>query len=351
MITLRNLIVNICAAFIRDKRKRRVFRGKYKAKSINEKFNELYAIVQSVRDLEMERSLTFRVVPLNDSPPSGPASQVFLAIACIAKNEAPYLREWIEYHRIVGVERFYFYDNESDDDTKEVLEPYVKDGIVVYHHLPNHPITGQRQQTEAYEDAIFKYRDRTRWLALIDVDEFIVPVEKDSIPDFLADYEQYPAVVANWVCFDSNGHDRKPTANGGLVTANFTRARKEHNLDTKLTEGDDRHVKSIVNPKQVVKCLTPHHALYYRNYDAVTENFEGTRGDITKRHSIAKIRINHYQTKSREEYANKVSRNHKGSQNVYRFNEDMINFQDATADDLIIQKYIPRLKAVIGITD
>jgi len=28
-----------------------------------------------------------------------------LAIAAIFKDEAPYLKEWIEYHKLVGVER------------------------------------------------------------------------------------------------------------------------------------------------------------------------------------------------------------------------------------------------------
>ena len=37
-----------------------------------------------------------------------------IAIVAIAKNEGPYLREWIEYHRLVGIKRFYLYDNESE---------------------------------------------------------------------------------------------------------------------------------------------------------------------------------------------------------------------------------------------
>ena len=47
--------------------------------------------------------------------------KVFLSVVAIAKNEAPYIKEWIEYHKLVGVERFYFYDNGSTDNTREVL--------------------------------------------------------------------------------------------------------------------------------------------------------------------------------------------------------------------------------------
>ena len=362
-ITVRNLIVSIVAVFIYDKKARHAFRNKYKKKTkfrklrddnirLLQELNSLKAFYNHrIWEWERERSFIFRVAPLDNSPPQGPENTVFLCITCVAKNEGPYLKEWIEYHKIVGVERFYFYDNESDDNTKEILEPYIKDGTVVYHLLPNHPITGLRQQEEAFCDAIFKYRDRVRWMALIDIDEFIVPVEKNTIPELLADYDQYPALAVNWLCFDSNGYEKKPKAHGGMLTANYTRVRKEHNVIKGHNLGDDRMVKSIVNPKLVVNCISPHYCLYYHNYNAATENFERTRGDFSKYHSISKIRINHYISKSREEYLNKINRNHKGSNNFYFFNEEALNFPEETTEDLVIQKYVPQLKQALGIKD
>jgi hypothetical protein len=46
-----------------------------------------------------------------------------IAMVSIAKNEGPYLKEWIEYHKLVGFTKFYFYDNESTDNTREILAP------------------------------------------------------------------------------------------------------------------------------------------------------------------------------------------------------------------------------------
>ena len=300
---------------------------------------------QHLWELERSNCFTFQVTPLDNSPPQGPISEVFLAIACVAKNEGPYLKEWIEYHKLVGVERFYFYDNESDDNTKQILEPYIKDGTVVYHFLPNHPITKQCPQIESYNDAIFKYRNLTKWMAIIDADEFIVPVEKNSIPEFLIEYEQYPAVAINWVCFDSNGHEQRPTANGGLLTANFTRVMKDHN------HGLDRTVKSIVNPKQVTNYISAHFGLYYMNFEGVTENFQRIRGMTTKFHSSNKIRINHYKSKSREEYINRIYKNSSNLTLAYKFNEDRLNFPAETTEDLVIQKYVPKLKQALGIKE
>lgn len=45
-----------------------------------------------------------------------------IAIVAIAKNEGLYLKEWIEYHKLVGVTKIYFYDNESEDNTKKNIK-------------------------------------------------------------------------------------------------------------------------------------------------------------------------------------------------------------------------------------
>ena len=50
----------------------------------------------------------------------------YLSLCAIVKNEAPYLPEWIEFYKLVGVEKFYIYDNDSTDNTKEVLKPYIE---------------------------------------------------------------------------------------------------------------------------------------------------------------------------------------------------------------------------------
>ena len=67
-----------------------------------------------------------------------PESRYGLAVCAIAKNEGPYLVEWIEWHRKMGVEKFYFYDNESTDTTRRILEPYIKEGVVDYVYFPGY---------------------------------------------------------------------------------------------------------------------------------------------------------------------------------------------------------------------
>ena len=62
-------------------------------------------------------------------------AQPYLAACMTYSNHASYMREWIEFHRLVGFERFFLYDNGSTDDHASVLRPYVEEGVVVVHEL------------------------------------------------------------------------------------------------------------------------------------------------------------------------------------------------------------------------
>lgn len=59
-----------------------------------------------------------------------------LVICAIFKNEARYLKEWVEYHRMVGVEHFYLYNNDSTDNYKEELKYYLDNNIVTLTDVP-----------------------------------------------------------------------------------------------------------------------------------------------------------------------------------------------------------------------
>ncbi|SCY84852.1 glycosyltransferase family 92 protein [Flavobacterium anhuiense] len=122
------------------------------------------------------------------------------SICCIFKNEARYFDEWIRYHLVIGVDHFYLYNNNSDDNFLEVLQPYIEKGIVDLIEWPfNH------SQMLAYEDCYKKYKNDTNWLAFIDVDEFVCPLATDNIKSWLESYKNYHGVAIYWKQFGSNG--------------------------------------------------------------------------------------------------------------------------------------------------
>lgn len=227
-----------------------------------------------------------------------------LAIVAIFKNEGRYLKEWLDYHLLAGVEHFYLYNNDSTDDYQEVLAPYIKGGVVTLTDFP-----GKLPMYPAYDDAIQRHRFKCRYMAFIDLDEFIYPKSARSVAEVVEEiFSSYPDTAAfgiNWQCFGSNGQDKADYSRG--VLERFTR-RAPRDWIFKNRDGNDGgniYIKSVVNPRLVYCFLSPHFAAYLGGAKSINSN--GKETFCAGSHPIAadKIVINHYYTKSREEYEKK----------------------------------------------
>lgn len=60
----------------------------------------------------------------------------YLAVLSIANNESIYIKEWLEWHKKYGVEKFFIYDNGSTNNTYEVLRPYIESDVVESIYFP-----------------------------------------------------------------------------------------------------------------------------------------------------------------------------------------------------------------------
>jgi hypothetical protein len=190
-----------------------------------------------------------------------------LVVAAIFKDEAPYFKEWIEYHKMLGVEHFRLYNNDSRDNYLTVLQPYIQRGEVT---LIDWPSTKEDlnnwclyTQWPACKDSIEYYKERSKWLAIIDIDEFIVPLESSSITQFLENYESYPGVVINWQCFGTSYVQQIPPDKLMIEM-----------LCLKAVPNSTRNlpVKSIVRPELVdttKMAWSPHTFYYLNNQEAV----------------------------------------------------------------------------------
>lgn len=223
-----------------------------------------------------------------NTPPS-----VYLAVCAIAKDEGDYFREWIEWHRKMGVEKFYIYDNGSSDSTRQVLQPYIESGLVEYIYFP-----GYRMQLAAYDDCLENHRYDSRWIAFIDIDEFIVPITDSSIPVFLKRFENFPVVEINWLVYGSSGKESK--SDDPVMDRFRSHSIGDHRLN--------RHVKSIVNPRRIFNMIGCHEAARINGKGADSHGNPISRSfrDRVPQQDI--IRINHYAVKSREEFLEKQNR-------------------------------------------
>ena len=62
--------------------------------------------------------------------------QPYLVACAIFRDEAPFLAEWIAFHRLVGVDHFFLYDNGSQDEPESVLAPFLAEGCVTLKPWP-----------------------------------------------------------------------------------------------------------------------------------------------------------------------------------------------------------------------
>jgi hypothetical protein len=218
----------------------------------------------------------------------------YLSVCAIYRDEAAYLREWVEFHKLVGVERFYLYDNSSVDESRSVLAPFESRGEVVVRDWAEFP-----GQIAAYEDCVRRHRDESRWIAFIDIDEFLFSPPGRPVAEVLREFEPFPGVGVNWANFGTSGHVAKPD---GPVIANY--------LDRTINPRARRAIKSIVDPRRVASCESVHY-FNYLDGPTVDENkrpIEGPDPAFTSSPSRKLLRINHYGPKSEEEYERKISR-------------------------------------------
>lgn len=102
----------------------------------------------------------------------------------------------------------------------------------------------------------------------------------------------------NWLIFGSNHHEKKPE---GGVLENFTMCAEKDFFE-------NRHIKTICDPLKVLSYIV-HFPIYYAGFHNLNENGEIiSSGNRTKEVHFDKIRINHYFSKSREEYIAKKNR-------------------------------------------
>jgi glycosyl transferase family 92 len=229
------------------------------------------------------------------------AFQYQLSICAIFQNEAQWMKEWIDYHHSMGVEHFWLYNNNSNDNYQEVLKPYIQQGIVDLIQWTSEDRTGtyyfHHVQAPAYDHAIKNGRNITKWMAVIDLDEFIVPKQENSIIECLEKrYPYFSGVCINWQCFGTS-HISKLNPDRKMIEQLVMKMQWNHSWNESY--------KSIVQPLHVLTCPSPHLCYYLPNHWAVNTKYEKVSNISPV--DISVMQINHYWTRD-ENHLNNVKK-------------------------------------------
>src|SRR5262245_52934454 len=152
-----------------------------------------------------------------------------LAFAAPVRNEAPYLLEWIAYHRALGVSLFLLGDHSGLDETSRLLR-LLHERRIIWRFDWNWPT----KPRTAFDGFVLNFATRfADGLFVIDVDEFLHPqTEADTIPEIAMRWLADPsigAVIVNWAIYGSSG---RVEPGDGLVIERFTkRALQNHSTN------------------------------------------------------------------------------------------------------------------------
>lgn len=237
----------------------------------------------------------------------------FLSACAIVKNESLYLREWVLFHQLQGIEHFYLYHNaplDKDIETLRVIGDFVSKGIATYEPWAVCP-----GQFTSYNHCLRTRSAETKWTAFLDCDEFLYSPQGFKVPEVIEqlDTPEVGAIAAHWQFWGSNGHE---AYRDDLVINRFTKHSKELN----------KHVKSIVKNSATRQVgPNPHTFRFYEGVYAI--NDRGCRLPIDYTFPDAptgdSLRIAHFHTKSHDEYVKRKVENPDVSTNRFHPIEDI----------------------------
>lgn len=266
-----------------------------------------------------------------------------LSIAAIFNDEARFLKEWIEFHKLVGVQHFYLYNNNSTDHYLVVLQPYVDRGEVElldwtqdYTHLGG----WNDVQCSAYQHALVISKGKTRWLAIIDLDEYIVPSKEENLVSLLSKYKRFSGVGLNWQMFGTSHVARVADDQTMVESLRYKQASSHSHHKT---------IKSIVQPERVSWCVNPHWVHFKKGW-TVNTSYQKCHEALSPTVCIDKVRLHHYWTRD-EEYLYTVKYEH-----IKKYSPE-ITFEiltEMTATynheyDYTIGRFVPRLRKNMGL--
>lgn len=229
-----------------------------------------------------------------------PEWKSYVAICAIVKDQGEDLMEWALYHKMIGIDTIYIHDHNSTIPLINEVLPLVKSGVVEYTYFKDPPPGSKlNPQIYTYQQCLKKYRSKHRFIAFIDIDEFIVLNRGDGnqlLPDFLRRFENdVGALGVNWRVMGSDKHKARPP--GGALE-NYISCYPEEK------ESSQKHIKSIVNTKYNAVPTNPH---YFKTEGAGTVDYNGriVTGPFNENPPLKDISLHHYFFKSEEDFHKK----------------------------------------------
>jgi len=261
-----------------------------------------------------------------------------IALCTIIRNEAKFLDEWIAFHWAQGVGKFIIYDDGSTDHPSDILDKYVRKGIVDYYYVDTtDELSGTEElQWEKMNECLghlysISEAQRLHYASFLDLDEYIFPSASTTTLSNLFQ-DQYGDETCLLVPRTYYGTSmRHKSVEGGLMMANYV-------MRSPLAE--DGFPKVVLNlyPRQgkPVETLFSVHAI------------TGGEGIRPCKEPALEVRINHY-VRSLDHYDLKVKTHYR---EMSRYDRDPLDLfwerdRNDEYDDAALERYGCQVMALL----
>ena len=146
------------------------------------------------------------------------------------RNEAPFLLEWIAYHRVIGFEKIIICSNDCDDGTSEILEALAHNNVIKHltHNVPL-GVSPQLQAAKLTSDAGLIHEGD--WVLWLDNDEFLnIRIGKRDLASLIDFLGNRKGILINWRLFGDSGQIPFP---GRVISEDFVKCSKRHDTDNR----------------------------------------------------------------------------------------------------------------------
>jgi hypothetical protein len=238
-----------------------------------------------------------------------------LSVGAMLKNESHGIKEWIEHYLHHGVEHFYLINDNSTDNFMDIIKEYLDKNLITLFNVDEPYYLGR--QRNLYNRNILPHLKETKWLLMVDLDEYVWSQTDLNLQKVLKDFEGYGQVQIHEHIFGSNGYTEQPKC----IVKSFT---KRHDHDFSVDRG---RLKYFINSSYEFESLNIHHADFvnteYKN--------DASKFIIAFPHYFV---INHYNCQS-QEFWNKVKCTRGDSDNyLTRTPADFVHYDKNAVDDL-----------------
>ena len=127
-----------------------------------------------------------------------------VCVCSICKNENLYIKEFVEYHHLLGVNKIIIYDNNdiNGEEIKKPLEYYIKKNFVDIIDVRGLSSI----QIPIYNFCYQNNKNIYDWITFLDIDEYIYIKNNETFDNYIYNesLEKCELIFLNWMIYNDN---------------------------------------------------------------------------------------------------------------------------------------------------